>query len=108
MVPPPKTDQDVPGVVLVEQVDHPFEQDVVGATEQAQADGVDILLDGRRDDLLGTAADAGVDHLITGLAEQARHVLGTAVVPVKARFADQDAALGFDTHPVNSRSPARP
>src|SRR5690606_18679692 len=61
--------------------------------EERQADRRDVLLDRRVDDLLRAATDAGVDHLVPGIAEDVGDVLGAAVVAIEARLAEEDAGL---------------
>jgi hypothetical protein len=66
---------------------------VVGARQDGEADDVGVFLHGRRDDLLGGLAEAGVDHFHAGVPQRAGDHLGAAVVSVQARLGDDDADL---------------
>ena len=77
-------------LLLLHQVDDAREQRHVGAGEQAHADHVDVLLRGRRDDLLGAAVQAGVDDLHAGVAQRAGDHLHAAVVAVEPDLGQQD------------------
>ena len=59
------------------------------AAEDGEADGVDVLLDGRGDDLLRRLAQAGVDDFHAGVAQRARNDLRAAVVAIQPRFGNQ-------------------
>ncbi len=52
---------------------------------------MDVLGDGRADDLLGRQPDALVDDLEAGVAGPDGHLLGPVGVPVEPRLADEDA-----------------
>ncbi len=89
MIPPPKTRMS-DGVALGQQLDQPAEQRHVRPGEDRQADQVGVLLDRGLDDLLGRLVEAGVDHLVTGVAQGARDDLGAAVVAVETRLGHHD------------------
>src|SRR4051794_17902925 len=82
---------DVVGFVLVQQLDHALEERHVRAGEDGEPHGVGVLLHDGLDDLLGRLVQAGVDDLHAGVAEGPGDDLGPAVVPVEARFGDDDA-----------------
>jgi hypothetical protein len=63
----------------------------VGGGEQADAEDVDVLLEGGADGGKRGLPEAGVDDLHAGVAEVADDELGPAVVAVEADFRDQDA-----------------
>ena len=90
MIPPPKTRMSV-GVALGQQLDQPAEQRHVRAGEDREADQVGVLLDRGLHDLLGRLVEAGVDHLVAGVAQRAGHDLGAAVVAVETRLGHHDA-----------------
>ena len=60
------------------------------ARQDREADDVDVLLEGRRDDHLRRLAQAGVDDLEAFVAEAAGEHLGAAVVAVEAGLGDED------------------
>jgi hypothetical protein len=64
----------------------------VGPGQRRQPDGVDVLLDGGLDDLLGCLMQPGVDDLVPGVAQRSGDHLGAAVVAVEARLGDEDAS----------------
>ena len=66
------------------------QQPVVRSRKDREPDRVDIFLYRRRGNLLGGLAQAGVDHLETGVAEGACNHFGSAVMPVQTGFGDQD------------------
>ena len=88
-MPPPKTTMSL-GVALGEQLDEPAEQRHVRAGEHREADQVGVLLDRGLHDLLGGLVQAGVDHLVAGVAQGPGHDLGAAVVTVEAGLGDDD------------------
>jgi hypothetical protein len=72
--------------------------------KQRQADRGHILLNRRFDDLLGTAADAGVYHFEAGVSQHVGDVLGTTVMTIEAGLSDEDALvrdLGRHVRPVD-------
>src|SRR6266568_562854 len=87
---------DVGGVPLLEQLDHPAEERHVRAGEDGEPDGVHVLLDGRRHDLLRRLVQPGVDDLYAGIAQCAGHHLCPAVVTVKADLRDDHPDLAHD------------
>lgn len=87
-------------VGAAEGVENGGEEDVVGAGEERQANGVDILLDSGGGDLVGRAADARVDDLETGVRERPRDDFGAAIVAVEAGLADEDSAFLAWLHEV--------
>ena len=91
-------EEDVVGVLLVEQIDDAGDDDVVRAGEDGEADAVDVLLNGGGDDHLGGLAEAGVDDLHAGVAEGAGDDLGAAVVAVEAGLGYEDANGGTRLH----------
>lgn len=86
-------DRHVAKVGAAEGVENSGEEDVVGAGEERQANGVDILLGGGGGDFVGRAADARVDDLETGVRERPRDDFGAAIVAVETWFADEDSAF---------------
>src|SRR5487761_259598 len=90
-------DRDVGRVALGQQLEHPREQRHVRAGQDRQPDRGGILLHRRRDDLLGSLVQPGVDHLDPGVAQRPRDDLRAAVVAVKPGLRDHhaDAAHGF-------------
>src|SRR5215211_1351795 len=87
--------EDVPGLVLFEELDNAGHERHVGAGEDGDADGVGVLLDGRLDDLLWGLVEACVDDLHPRVAEGAGDDLGPSVVPVEANLRDN--------HPYRTR-----
>src|SRR5438309_4897004 len=67
------------------------EQGHVRAGEDAQANGVDVLLQRRFGDHLRCLADTGVDHLEPGITQRSSDDLRPAIVAVQARFGNQYA-----------------
>ena len=57
----------------------------VRAGQDRQPDGIGVLLQRRRHDLLRRLTQAGVDHFHARVAQRARDHLGAAVVAVEAR-----------------------
>src|SRR3954470_16165286 len=78
----PAEDQDVAGVLGLEQLDDLGEQGHVRSGQHTQPDRIRILLDGGRDDLLGGLVQPGVDDLDAGIAQRPSDDLGASVVPV--------------------------
>src|SRR3954452_23142799 len=85
--------QDVVDALLAQELDDPRHQGHVRAREDRQADGVGVLLDDGRDDLLGRLVQARVDDLHPRVAERAGDDLRAPVVPVEAGLGDHDADL---------------
>src|SRR5688572_22884245 len=84
-------DDDVLRAFRDEEVLDLGEERHVRARQAGQADEVDVLLDGRRDDLLRRLPEPGVDDLVAGVAQGAGDDLGAAVVAVQARLRDENA-----------------
>ena len=59
--------------------------------ENADADDVDVLLDGGLDHFLRRAVQARVDDVQSRVAQRARHDLDAAVVAVEPDLGDEDA-----------------
>jgi len=97
-------DQDVPCPPLPEQREDLGEDGQVGAREDAQADGIHILLDGCGHDLLRRLVEAGVDDLHPGVPEGPRDHLHAPVVAVEPALRHEDPDLPFPHH----RSPESP
>ena len=76
-------------------VDHPGNQGEVGSGQQRESHGVGVLLDDRLNDLLGRLVEPGVDDLEAGITERPGDDLGTAVVPVEARFGHHHSIRAF-------------
>ena len=66
----------------------------MGAREHRQADGIDVLIDGRSGNGLRCLEEPGVDHLIAGIAQDAGDDLDAAVVAVETDLGDEDALAG--------------
>ena len=93
MMPPTTTTTSArPGVG--QPLDHPGHQGEVGAREQGEAERVGVLLDHRRDHLLGGLVEARVDDLEAVVTQGPGDHLGPAVVAV-------EAGLGHH-HPVRT------
>src|SRR3954452_5994075 len=85
--------QHVVGALLAEELDDPRHQRHVRAGQDREADGVGVLLDHGRDDLLGRLVQARVDDLHPGVAQRAGDDLRAPVVPVEAGLGDDDTDL---------------
>ena len=92
-MPPANTSTSAASAAL-QPLDHFGEQGVVGPGQDGQADGPDILLHGRRNDLLGCLAQTGVDDLETGIPQRPRHDLGAPVVAIKPGLGDENPVRG--------------
>ena len=66
------------------------------AGEDREADQVDVLLDGGRDDLLRREPDALVDDLEAGVARSHGDLLRAVAVPVEPGLADEDPQPAAD------------
>jgi hypothetical protein len=64
-------------------------QGQVRSRQHREADDVDVFLDGRDRHGLGRLEESGVDDLHAGVAQEARHDLDAAVVPVEADLGDE-------------------
>ena len=64
------------------------------AGEEADAEHVDVLLDGGVDDFLGRAVQAGVDDVHAGVAQRAGDDLDAAVMAVEADLGEENADRG--------------
>ena len=91
-------DEDVAGVLLVEQLDDLRHQRHVRAGEDRQADRVGVLLQGGLDDLLRRLVQAGVDDLHARVTQRAGDDLRPSVVAVQAGLRDDDADLAVLGH----------
>ncbi len=87
----------------LQQLDDARDERHVRAGEDREADGVGVLLDHGRGDLLGRLVEAGVDHLHAGVAQRAGDDLGAAVVPVEAGLGDDDADLAASASSLTAR-----
>ena len=83
---PAGEDQHVAGALRPEFVDDPREKRHVGPGQDRQADGVGVLLDDGRGDLLRRLVQPGVDDLEPRLAQRPSDDPGPTVVTVEARF----------------------
>lgn len=100
-------EEDVFGFLFAKKRGDARDDDVVGAGEDGEADAVDVLLDGGRNDHFGGLAEAGVDDFHTGVAEGARDDFGAAVVAVEAWFGDENAYWWRSRHRLVSIAGAR-
>ncbi len=80
----------VVGAARVEERRHLAEVMHVGARQDRQADGVDILLYGSVHDHLRGLAQPGIDDLHTRVAQGTSDDLRTAIVPVETGLRDQN------------------
>src|SRR4051794_11251988 len=94
--------EDVPGVLLLEEVDDLRHERHVRAGEDRQADGVGVLLQRGLDDLLRRLVQAGVDDLHPCVAQRAGDDLRPAIVPVEPGLGDDDADLPLLGHGADS------
>src|SRR5262245_48479599 len=101
---PAAEDRHVVGALVVQQLEHALEEIVVRTRQDAQPDGVGVLLHRGGDHLLGRLVQAGVDDLEAGIAQRAGHDLGPAVVAIEARLGDDDADGAPGTHVCPSRA----
>src|SRR5581483_6067525 len=76
-------DDDVLDALRAQEREHLAEQVVVRPGEDGEADGVDVLLDRRRDDLLVALVEARVDDLHPGVAQRPGDDLGSAIMDVE-------------------------
>src|SRR5207248_11304952 len=88
---PAAEDHDVRRVLLPEQLEDAREEGVVGSREHAEPDGVRILLDRGRDDLLGGLVEPRGEYLEARAAQRPRADLGPAVVTVETGSGDDEA-----------------
>src|SRR3972149_1253978 len=86
-------DDDTPGPATLEELHDLREERHVRPAQARQADRVDVLLDRRLDDVLRGLPQTRVDALYPRIAERAGDHLRTAVVPVEARFRNEDSDL---------------
>ena len=70
--------------------DHERGEGHVSAGEHGQPDRVDVLVDGSSGHGLWSLEQPGVDHLVPGVAQDARDHLDPPVVPVEPDLGDQD------------------
>src|SRR5262245_37267261 len=82
--------RDVPCALAVELLAHQATHLEVRPRQHRQADHAGILLDRRRDDLLGREADAAVDDLEAGVPGGHRDHLRTVRMPVEPGLPDDD------------------
>ena len=73
----------------------------MAAGEDAQADCIDVLVDGNAGDVVGSFAQPRIDDLGAGIAQRKRDDLGADVMTIEARLCDQDALA-----PEVQRAPA--
>src|SRR2546426_8834526 len=114
---PAARDDDVRGLLLLQDLHDAREERHVRAAEGAEPDRVDVLLDRRRHDVLRRLPQARVDDLHARVPEGARDHLHPAVVAVQARLRHEDADLlrhgspqyrrGSSHAPTTSRSVAQ-
>ena len=99
---PAAEQRDVVRAPLLQELQDPPEQIVVGAGEHGEADGVHVLLHRGGHDLLGGLVQPGVDHLEARVAQGPRDDLRAAVVPVEPGLGHQhpDLSLGHGPSPV--------
>src|SRR5215470_16736742 len=97
-------DNDVLRSLFLEQLYHAREEGHVGTGQNAQADRINVLLDGRLDDLLRRAVQSGVNHLHARIAQRSRHYFCSPVMAVQPRLADENPYLSF-AHGTPNRSP---
>ena len=71
----------------LEKLADPGKKRIVRPGEDLQADAVDILLNGRRDNLLRGLVRAGVDNLKARIPKSPRHNLCPSVMPVQSGLA---------------------
>src|SRR5207248_9078353 len=79
-------DHDVGGVPLLEQLQDAWNQRHVRAAVQADADRVDIFLDGRLHDHFRCLPQPSVDHLDACVTQSPRDHFDAAVVAVETHF----------------------
>jgi hypothetical protein len=84
-------DGDVIDALLFEQGDDRGKERHVRSGEDAEPDGVDILLHGGLGDHLRRLMETGVDDLEAGVTQGAGDDLGATIVAVEAGLGNQDA-----------------
>src|SRR4030095_6675521 len=84
-------DQHVVETLFAQQLHHPRADVHMGAGQNRQADGIRVLLQRRRDNLLGSLPETRIDHFHPGVPQGPGDDLGTAVVAVKSRFGNDYA-----------------
>ena len=88
---PADDDQHVVQALFLQQLHHPRADVHVRAGQDREADGIGVLLQRGRDDLLGRLAQARVDDFHARVAQRARDDLGATVVAVESRLGDDDS-----------------
>ena len=86
-------DRDVARVGCPQRLDGAGRQRDVRAGQDRKPHQRNVFLQRDRHDVLDALADAGVDHLETGVAQRAGDDLGAAVMAVETGFGDKDSAL---------------
>ena len=74
------------------------EEHVVGAGEDREADGVDVFLHCRGNDLLRSLPQSRVDHFHSGIAERPGDDLRAAIVAVEAGLRDENSETRVARH----------
>ncbi len=72
----------------------------MGPRKDRQPDGIDILLDGGRDDLVGRLAKTGVNNLETGVSKGGGDYFNSAIVTIKSGLGKQDSVFSFHVNPL--------
>ncbi len=90
---PPITTSTSSRPLRLEQLHQPRRDVIVGAGEDRQADHVGVFLERGRGDHFGRLPEAGIDDLHARVAQRAGDDLGAAIVPVEARFGDDNSEL---------------
>ena len=90
-----REDRDVRGALLLEEPHDLGKEHIVRAGENREADGIDIFLHGRGDDLLRSLTQPGVDHFHARIAQRACDHLRAAIVTVEAGLGDQHPDFSF-------------
>lgn len=84
--------------MLAKELHDAWDDDVVRAGEDGEADAIDVFLDGGGDDHLRGLAKTGVDDFHAGVAESASYDFCAAIVAVETRFSDEDADWRLSMH----------
>lgn len=87
-------DKDVLSATFAEQLGNTWNDGVVGAGEDAQADAVNVFLNGCVDDHFRRLTEAGVDDLHAGVAQGAGDDFCASIMAVEAGFGNKDADWG--------------
>jgi len=94
---PAQHHQNVGSIPILEQGQDAGNNHVVRTGEDAQADTIDILLQGGIDNHFGGLPQAGIDHFHAGIAQGAGDDLGSPVMTIEARLGNQyaDRSVGW-------------